>query len=98
MQVRSGKRTAVCDVNTQGHIYSFKSERRQTAGKVASRACKQLASRFWKVPVSRISIDKVDAIHKEHTILHLRFSGVVEGRCDVNPKSGYVYHFKTHKK
>ena len=60
MTVASGNRTALCDVNTQGNIYAFKRERSQAQlpGK-AKRACTKSASRFWRVPVSRIRIDKV---------------------------------------
>jgi len=97
MTVVSGNRTALCDVNAQGNIYSFKRERSQAQrpGK-AQRACTKSASRFWRVPVSRIRIDKVKKNKYGRYNIIVRYRNTT-GRCDVD-RRGYVHHFKTQKR
>ena len=95
--VASGKRTALCDVNAQGNIYSFKQNRpnAQFPSK-AKRACLSSASRFWQVPMSRIRIGKAkkNKYGRYNTIVKYRN---ITGRCDVD-RYGYVHHFKTQKR
>ncbi len=95
MDVEAGGRKARCDVNAQGHIYSFKKQtaKREKAPKPAKRACKQLASRLWKVPVSAIKLDRFRNVR--HDRYHIRVQyGRTLGNCDVNG-NGHIYHFKT---
>lgn len=94
LTVRSGNRTAVCDVNTQGHIYSFqRSGNVGTSNRKARRACKVLASKLWKVPASRVQIYSTRKINRDRFRMNVRYKGVT-GRCDVS-RSGRIYHFRT---
>ncbi len=97
--IEARNRSAVCDVNAQGNIYSFKVRNNHNAQhnrkKIAKQACRRLASRLWKVPVSRTHINR---LHK-NTYRRGRYDIEVgyrhiRGKCEVDV-NGYVHHFRT---
>jgi hypothetical protein len=95
--VRSGNRTALCDVNAQGNIYRF--TREQSHAKLtnkAKRACFSSASRYWEIPASRVSIDRVKENRYGRYNVTVRYRNVT-GKCDVD-RYGTVHHFKTQKR
>jgi len=94
LTVEAHNRRALCDVNAQGYIYDFKRENRSVRlPSSAKRACFSSAGRFWRVPVSRIGIDKVKRNKYGRYNVTLRYRDIT-GRCDV-AANGYVHHFKT---
>ncbi len=96
IDVEAGGRKARCDVNAQGHIYSFRTQPRVAAvPKPAKKACKRLASRLWKVPISAIRPERIQQVRPNRYHIRLQF-GPVYGKCDVNA-NGHVYHFRTHR-
>ena len=94
LQVEAGRRVALCDVNSQGHIYRFRTSKRYPENKTAQKACRQTASRLWRVRASTIVTERVRKIHTGRYDVRLRY-GRVWGVCDVSG-SGHVYHFRTH--
>jgi hypothetical protein len=95
--VRSGNRTALCDVNAQGNIYAF--ERRREDSRLpqrAKRACLSSASRFWRLPAQRITIERVKRNRYGRYNVLVQYRNVT-GKCDVD-RYGTVHHFKTHKR
>ena len=97
ISVRAGKRTALCDVNAQGNIYSF-SRRQSNAGlsNKVKRACLSAASRYWQIPVTRISMDRVKRNRFGRHNITVRYRNIT-GKCDVD-RYGSVHHFKTHRR
>ena len=95
--VTSGRKKAICDVNARGHIYSFKnrtnSNNRPSNSNRAKTACKNIASKYWMVPASRISISRLKKNRYGRYNATLRYA-FVEGKCDAS-KSGRIHHFKT---
>jgi hypothetical protein len=88
-------KTASCDVNAQGNIYSFKTKREQNSKltKRARQACFLAASKYWKIPSHRLSINKIktNKYRRYNVIMQYRNT---RGRCDVD-RYGYIHHFKT---
>ena len=95
--VASGNRTALCDVNAQGNIYSFERRRESAAlPQSARRACLSSASRYWRVPARRISVERVKQNNYGRYNVRVQYRNVT-GKCDVD-RYGRVHHFKTHKR
>jgi hypothetical protein len=90
-----GRKKARCDVNAQGHIYSFRAYKRDATVKSAKKACKRLASRLWKVPASTVQLDRVEKTRYDRYHLVVRYDRVY-GKCDVN-RNGRIHHFRTYR-
>jgi hypothetical protein len=96
IRVGSGNKTALCDVNAQGHIYSFKREQSDARlPRKAKRACVRSAEKFWRLHTPRIRVEQVKKNRFGRYNVLIRYKNV-RGRCDVD-RNGYVHHFKTQK-
>ena len=97
ISVRAGNRTALCDVNAQGNIYSFERRRESIMlPQSARRACLSSASRYWRLPARRISVERVKRNKYGRYNVRVQYRNVI-GKCDVD-RYGRVHHFKTHKR
>ena len=94
MTVKARNRTAICDVNVQGNIYSFRVQKHKSSSThTARKSCKRAAARYWDVPQSRVVIERTRKIHSGRYNMYVRY-GYVEGKCDVS-HNGHIYHFRT---